>query len=173
MFLQVFGVSTVAIGVSRTRRQFGLPGLFASVLHWFQAFPRCKRGFITVSGTSQMPDFGQVAGVQVDPFPPGRSLDRRVDDLEHRTQQLREDLAEKYRELSERLERSLDALRGEQYERSRNIEETRELVKSAHTDGEDLTLMGAVWILFGVLWATAPVEILDLYMWLKGLFASP
>lgn len=162
--LQIFGLGTVAIGLSQVRRSFGRPSLVEKVVAWLRqlaaAFLPPKpitlqahiRGVATASGEAR-------AIVRAGP---GASLDRRVTILEENLNQLRDEIDA--RENKVRTELSTVKAAVEQEQRARETE-ARQLSKQMEefaVGGLHLELVGLTWLILGVLGTSIPDELAKL-----------
>ncbi len=160
MVLQCCGVATVAWGVRKTRQLFGHASLTSRARAWLGQFPTRGPRVYTATGSGGLTS----GGAAVVAF--GHVAPRADASLEDRVAAVESDM----RELSDRLFRTDHQLDTEVRERSAALAEerhARELedqrlrtrLEMSATGGLQITAMGVVWLLLGVLLGAASREI--------------
>jgi len=164
LVLQWLGIGTVALGVRRTRRQFGLPSLKTLFHNWLARFPSWPRNVVLdVQGVS----IGVSAGharlevwSNVDPSAP---LEQQVAALAKNVQRVKESLDTIRGETDTKLREHSEALRREEQARTKSDDHFRKQLEAAHTGGIYITFAGVIWLLVGVFLATVAPEIAALW----------
>ena len=158
--LQCLGMSTVAIGVIKTRRYFEFSSLGEAAREWLREFPRWRKRIVSMSGLAV--SAGAVVSARGDVW-------SRMDESDPTDKQLKalrqnvEDLRHRVSTLAKAMEKSADQVSSFMaQERTDRTEGDRALdakYERAHTDGLGLTLVGLLWLFIGVILATLAPEI--------------
>jgi len=164
MILQLMGFVTIIIGISGTRKLFGLPTFTSSLLHWLRAFP--KRHLPPVSASAVI-DLGPVtmtghATVHAR-FSEKPTLELRVQVLEQVVASLREASGHLKDQLQGVQQTAGDAVSKERLNREAEDASIRARLMLSQTGGLNLSFMGVVWLLVGVIMTSVPYEIEALF----------
>jgi len=160
LILQALGITTVGWGILKTRGFFGLPSVGQTIVRWFRSFPSIRARHIQGSGSAaQARATGSATGYVLSNAGPDPTVERRVQVLE------------------DNLRRTISRLDAHQVETDRRfasvsgeIKSSRETINQAvrdvtrrldlsQTGGLYISAIGALWILMGVILATASVEL--------------
>jgi hypothetical protein len=164
MMLQIFGLGTVAIGLSQVRRSFGRPSLVEKVVAWFRQLVAAFLPPKPITGQANAGGVVTVAGEArvVVRAGPDASLDRRVTILEENLDRLRDEIDAK--ESKVRTELSTVKAAVEQEQRARETEARRlsSQMEELAVGGLHLELIGLAWLILGVLGTSIPDELAKL-----------
>lgn len=169
--LQVFGLGTVAGGLSRIRRDFDRPSLLEKVFAWLRQLGATFRrptpialeahagGFFTVSGEARL----------IHKAGPDSSLDRRVAILEENLNRLRDELDAKDQKIRNDLSTLTGTIEEERRAREMEARRIRRRLEELAVGGLHLELVGLTWLTLGVVGASIPDEVVVLW---KTLLAA-
>lgn len=163
--LQIFGLGTVAAGLSKIRRYFCRPSLIDGVLAWLQQIRATFRRPPPVTFEAHAEGFTAVSGEAglIHKAGPGSSLDRRVTILEENLNRLHDQLSAK----EEKTRNDLSTLRGaiDDERRARETEARRisGQLEELAVGGLHLERVGLAWLILGVFGASIPDEIVALW----------
>jgi hypothetical protein len=162
--LQIFGLGTVAIGLSQVRRSFGRPSLVEKVVAWFRQLAAAFLPPKPITVQANVVGVAIVAGEArvVVRASPGDSLDRRVTILEENLDRLRDEIDAKEKKV--RTELSIVKAAVEREERARETEARRlsSQMEELAVGGLHLELVGLTWLILGVLGTSIPDELAKL-----------
>lgn len=172
--LQVFGVLSVALGIWKLRRSFGLGPVSGEILNEFRDWIlelgrriarifRC-RGDVRVALTganlqmtgslSARLNIGRGSNLSVEERL--KLLERGFDYVQELTHKLQDDLQNE-------VDSRAAAIAAERADREKHTAEVRSQVKELAVGGIQLQIVGILWLLFGVLLATWSQEIARLF----------
>jgi hypothetical protein len=161
--LQFFGLSTVAIGISKLRRDFGKPSVFESINSWFQlvisAFRKqspvtCEIGPANAIGSSNV-----LAALYTSSE---MSLEMRIEALEKALSDLREQYSKSVIDLKDNLSRVETLVHIESNNRQTGDANISKLLEGFAVGGIHLELVGLAWLLLGMFGTSIPKELADL-----------
>ena len=172
--LQVFGVLSVALGIRKLRRAFGLGPVRAEILSELRAwvaevgrriarmFGRGRDVTITANASLRMADallsargkIGRGANLSVEQRL--EFLERGFDEIQDLTYKLQDD---RQKEIDLRIA----AIAAERADREKQIAEVRSQIKELAVGGLQLQILGIVWLLFGIVLATWSREFAHLF----------
>lgn len=159
--LQLLGIATVAIGLSETRKLFGRPSLLDAGREWFKRRPKIRQDVrVPITGvmaTAEAGDFLSANGT-VHPAP-NTPLEERVQRLEGKVNELSRKASENEMALEEEKRSRATALADERYARGAGDEKVKRQLEEACVGGLYLETMGLVWLVVGVILATASVDV--------------
>ena len=159
MILQISGLLTVAIGLSKMRRYFGRPSLIDKVSGWFgrlaAAFTAPKPISLEVSVANEIDVAGEVVSA-VRALGPGASLDDRVALLEENVNQLRRELDTKVQRLRRGLATVKESIQRESAERQAAHNETTRTIEEVTVGGLHLEMVGLCWLFLGIMGTSMP-----------------
>jgi hypothetical protein len=165
MVLQLFGIGTVALGIHKTRREFGHPSIFRV---WHQRLKRfLPFGKREVTGTAHITLPGVTcnarghASVSVEP---GATIEARVQALEENLQIVHNRINQAQNEMDQEFRKCSEALKHEERARDREDQKILSKLEATATGGLHISAMGALWLFVGVIMSTIPAE---LAKWLK------
>jgi hypothetical protein len=162
MMLQIFGLSTVAIGLSQMRRLFGRPSLSARIFAWFgrlvAAFtlrkPITGEGCLVGGGSTLTGEGRVVRGVRA-----GAPLEERVSVLEDNLERLRDELDSRVQRLKQGLATVKENIDRETQERQVEDQKTARKIEEVAVGGLHLETVGLFWLILGVVGTSVPEEI--------------
>lgn len=149
--LQLFGVGTVALGVRRTRRLFGHPGIVESTCAWWGRRPRLSgRVGVLAAHVTLGQATARARGHVTRNAPPGASIEERTTALEQNVSLIHERISQTQADI-DRVEREhRERLEGEERVRAEGDAALRKLVEATETGGLDVSAVGATWLAVGV-----------------------
>jgi hypothetical protein len=162
--LQIFGLATVAIGLSKMRRLFGQPSFLDGGRAWFRqmravfARPKTVALKASVSGSSRMSaDLRVVHGIR-----PGASLEDRILALEKNLDGLRDELDANVLKLRRELDSVHETIEQESAVQRQKYDVIDRKIEEVAVGGLHLESVGLLWLVLGVLGASIPDEIAGL-----------
>lgn len=159
--LQVFGLGTVAVGLSQVRRSFGRPSLLEKIVAWFRqlatAFLLPKPITVQANAAGLAMVAGEASVVVI--AGPGASLDRRVALLEENLNRLRDEVDAKENKIRKELSTVRGAVEQEQRAREREGHQISSKMEELAVGGLHLEVIGLTWLVIGVLGTSIPDEI--------------
>ena len=160
LFLQLLGILNVVYGIERTRNFFGRPSLFRSAAAWLAEFPSLRGGTptrIEASSAGATLVSGRLsvrhrAG-------PNANLEDRVRVLESNVEGLENSRDEFQVQLDQANQRMDRELAEERQDRGLQIEALGAKLETSQTGDLGVSLVGAIWLMMGLLLSTASQEI--------------
>ena len=160
LFLQLFGIGTVAWGLRKTRRLFGYAGFFEHSVEWLKRFPKYKPRPVSCEGHLSFPPFQisgsmhgwQSSGLEIPIEKRLAAIEANLLDVNQRLVQLQQWIDHETRKITSELHEERRLRREED-------EETRRKLAISQTGGLTISAMGLVWLLGGVILSTASTEI--------------
>jgi hypothetical protein len=160
LVLQLFGLASVAKGVSDMRRQFGHPTIVARIGAFFGDWPRIPRpitgninitleGFAAASSTAS-------ATLSTSTY---QTPDARLLALEQRVNEMVAQAANDNAEIRSQIRKHVEQLDVETARRSEGDARLHQQLEVSATGGLDLSLYGVVWLFFGIIFSTISPEI--------------
>jgi len=164
LVLELLGLSTVAWGLEKTRRDFGRPSFFANARIWWTERPRLYTRIASLAGHAS---FGalRASGTADASFAAAadRTHEERIAALESSVQQMQRRLEETRTELINAVSAEREALAIERGVREKGDLEINRALEAAETGGLHVSMMGVVWLAVGLTLSTIPNEILCLW----------
>lgn len=164
LLLQIGGLATVAWGIHKVRTQFGEDPFLELVAKWWE-----RRHARVVSGAAVLEAGSAMMAAT------GQAVRLAPTTLEQRVAYLEQDLAELTKrvdmvasDLRKEEQASKAAIAAESRERKKETGELNNQMKLFATGGIYVSMMGLVWLLFGITLATIPQEILAGAEWVVG-----
>ena len=168
-FLQVFGLATVARGLSKVRRLFGQPSLPAEIGEWFRrlgkAFGRPRHITIQASA-AEIKVVVSDADLTVTAAP-NATLERWVAVLEGNVDRLRADLKTKAQSLSQDIAEVRESIRKEMGDRRAVDDQTAHTIQEHAIGDLHLQEIGVVWLVLGAIATSIPGELACWIPWLR------
>ena len=162
-WLQVLGVSMVAIGLKQTRDLFDVPSVKEQALNWLKRFPKVFarreiiKGTISIEGApGKMKAYGTVEPK------PDASIEERLNALEEKYKQLNQKLIAARNEIEVEAQRLDENLEEERRTRDEADAAIREQLESFSVGGLHLESVGLIWLLVGITLGTLSGEVVDL-----------
>ena len=164
LWLQLFGIGTVAWGIRKTHRLFGHPSFWdqvrQSVHQWLHDRPKYRQdtvieldsGSVAVSGVGLRPFVWSSAGPEATP-------EQRLDALEENLERVRDDPARFQENTFDEFKKRDDALKQEQRTRSIADQELKELLTATEMGGLNLSAIGVILLFLGVIRSTISAEL--------------
>lgn len=158
MLFQLLGVLTVLLGTEETRKLFGLPSLTFMLRQWLRRFPRFKPRYVASVTSANLGQSTRGRGHTVAPIDPDATLEQRVELLERNTLHLKNMIFDVQRELEQAVQTISNSV---EEERSARVTENQKILlklETTETGGLHISAIGAIWILFGVVFSSVPKE---------------
>ena len=160
LFLQLLGLSTVLSGISQTRKLFNLPSLLTVAVRWLMSFPKFRLERRVARMIGQAGEFDLAARMKArHQAGPDASLEDRVRVLEANLQLLDQQSDNLQHQLDEANRQANSALAAESQSRERALDNLREKLTLTETGGLDVSLMGLIWLMVGLVITTASIEL--------------
>lgn len=167
--LQFLGLTTVAIGLSETRRLFGRPSLPHKILFFFRqvasGFATPKPMTLQVHDLTCTPTIENVQLVRA--ASPEDSLEERVSILEENLNRLREELTVKKQEFQQGIQTVKVQIEREAQERRTENQQVTQKIEEVAVGGLHLETVGLLWLVLGVIATSIPGEIANIYLSLR------
>jgi hypothetical protein len=166
LLLQLVGISTVVYGIDQTRRLFGHPSLVNAGMAWLSSFPRLhpppRVAVLDIdTGTIRLTGSGVALRHRA---APGATLETRVHVLESNIDSLERRLEATEGHLGEAAKTAAEGLLEEGQVRQGQVDAIREKLEATETGGLAISLMGLIWLVVGLILATASQELARLVM---------
>jgi len=164
-FLQVFGLGTVAFGLSQVRRSFGRPSLLSKALEWFRQIQAAFKPPKHVTVEAKAAGLSIAAGrprvfVTAGPTTP---LDERVALLEQNLRRLQDEFDAHEERITKELRTVNEALTREHQARETEARRISTQLENFAVGGLHLEFIGVFWLVLGVLGTSIPTEIAALF----------
>jgi hypothetical protein len=164
MLLQLAGLAVVAFGLHKTRRAFKLPTVSEWTRQWWKDRPRWTIPPATLEAHSALHGRsathvdlrGQAASL-------GAGFEERIKILEGRADMLEEWVGQERDARKAEARERLRAMDTERSERAGADAELKRLMSEAVASGIRLEMLGVVWLVVGVILASAPCEVAGLF----------
>jgi hypothetical protein len=157
--LQLLGLITTALGIRKTRMDFGHPGIFTNIANWLaRGLTRNRSVSIgSLHANVGLGDIGMAVGSTA--APPGSSIEERVAQLERWIPLLEKRATEidqrAMQEKNERIERD----NAERAAREAADAQIANRLENTATGGLRLTTIGLVWLIVGTVLAGFSIEL--------------
>lgn len=169
-WLQLFGLGTVALGLSQVRSSFGRPSVLQRGAAWIKSF---AAAFLTPPPTTVQ---AQAAGSSfvvgrarsiLKPVP-GATLEQRIQALESGLDRLREETDTTESELRTQIQTLKRLLSEEGRARQTEAKSIAAKLEELAVGGLYLEIVGVTWLALGVIGTSIPEEV----AWFVGLFSK-
>jgi hypothetical protein len=158
LLLQLIGVVTVWLDLTRTARKFGKGGFVRHTLSWLKAY--LHLGVAVEAGVGETAIIGDRARAKVRrPIQANAPLPDRVTTVETVIAQIDDDLDAAYREIDERASDLGAKIEAEGEQRGRAISEVTKSLEDAVAGNLATLAFGVVWLAAGIVIATLAPEI--------------
>jgi hypothetical protein len=171
LIFELLGILTVAWGLSDKRRLFKRPSIFAHFQSWLSRRPRLgvKPQPISLSGTATISLSVSGKLTVWRSTPPGSAAEDRLDALEANLETLRTRQAEITKSLDEEIRNRTEAVNAERQSRESTMGDVRTQVETFAAGSLEIERAGLLWLILGVILATASTEIAGVLTSMKGL----
>jgi hypothetical protein len=160
LVLQLLGVVIVVVGIDKTWKSFGKPGIVKLFFEWWSRRPGWRRGIAITPGTVNSSfRLGKPRAHSWMPIDPSATIDDQVSALTKNVEGLNERLLRCEDEVEAQFEKVSDALRQEQQVRAAREDALQTRLEATQTGGLHISLMGAIWVFFGSILSTLAPEI--------------
>lgn len=158
--LQLLGLIAAAIGIRDTRRLFDKPSFFGLLRKWGRDFPRHHTRELSARAETSVSISATADGIGWRGV--GPTLESRLDAIEENLQTLRDRFDKESRSLRKKIESLRREIASEKSSRKEVDQKIHLQVEAASADGLHLAAIGVVWLAFGIVLTTVPMEILNL-----------
>jgi len=163
--LQILGIGTVAWGIAETRALYGHKPIHIVFAEWALRFPMLRRSAHTSAalvGVSATFSGGSAVGTVG--FAAGATLEQRIEALEKNIPLIHGRITAVEVDTRAKVQKVVDKLSEETRGRKAEDEILAAKLESTATGGVHISAIGAVWLLVGVTFSTAGIEI---QQWLR------
>jgi hypothetical protein len=162
LVLQILGIATVIWGISETRALFGHPSLVSKVKSWLGRFPLLRKR-VSIGAVTAHIAVGGTGRAHVTNSPGlNATIESRLESLEKNVVLIHERISNTEREMDGQFRKMLGSIKGEEQSRQSADNAIRETLEATATGGVHISAIGAAWVLVGVVFSTAAVEIAQL-----------
>lgn len=163
LIVQLCGVGTVAKGLSDTRKLFGRPSAFQSAWQWFRRFPpfSLKPINIYMQGIVSAETVGRPT-VWIN-IAPATSVEQRLSALESNLIAVNQKTIELQNQMNGAVGNTEKALAEERNSREQTDQQIQRKLELTETGGLHLSIVGIIWLCCGLVLATMPNEIVQLF----------
>ena len=172
--LQIFGIFSVALGIRKLRRSFGLRPVSVEILSEFWAWTvqfgrRIARMFgrgrdVTVTASANLRTAGALSTARAKiGRGPNLSVEQRLEFLERSFDNMQDFTYKLQDDVQNEIDLRKAAIAAERADREKHIAEVRSQVNELAVGGIQLQIVGILWLLFGVALATWSQEIAPLF----------
>ena len=160
MFLQLFGVATVALGLRETRKLFGYPHFFQLTLTWAKRFPKYHLKPITAEANLTLPAIEMsMSGYTWRTSDPNAPIEKRLEAIEANLSDLNARFNQAQQRQDHEILKTRSQLDEERDFREKEDNETRKKLEAAQTGGLRISAVGLVWLSLGIIMSSTSVEI--------------
>jgi len=162
--LQLLGMVFAIRGILYIRAHFGHATLKILSIAWLQRFPKWKKHTVISVGTGRMGIMGLDARIEIwTPDNPKASLEKRLEGVLRNLDNLRETQRTHADQIG-KLEKNHESLKKNQEKELAKIEEqVNSELETLHTNDILISLIGLVWLTFGITMSTLSNEIFNLF----------
>jgi hypothetical protein len=163
--LEMLGVFTVVHGLRAKGRLFNKPSIRALLARALKTFPKWPGRQATIHGSAGIALGGmKVAGGSMSVWhgAADQSLERRVEALEKNLESLRQDHRDAVKDLREADDQLRRNFKSESADRRTSDQELRRKIEGIGAESLHIEVMGVLWIVVGVVLATASAELATL-----------
>lgn len=162
LLLQLIGVVTVWLDLTRAARQFGKDGFARHTLVWLKRGLLGQRVVIGAIGSAMGSAVGRARGRVRQTIQPTAPLPDRVATLEAYVGQIDQEFDGAYKEIDQRADDLDSKIKAENEERGAAIGEIKKSVEEAATGNLATLAFGVVWLACGILLSTLAPEIVKI-----------
>ncbi len=160
MFLQLFGIGTVAWDINKTRKEFGRPGVLKIWCQRLRHFPLFgKQIEATTLRATLPPMIGNWHAHQSVNADPEATAGERIQALEENLQIVHNRISQMQNEVDHKFRKYFEKLTQEKQVRDREIKKTRAKIETTETGGLPVLGMGVLLLFQGVIMSTVPAEL--------------
>lgn len=164
LVLQVFGIGTVAWGISDTRALFGHPSFVSKAMDWLSRFPlRRSASIVGLAGLSCGTVICSARGFASYNAGENPTIESRIDALEKNVDAINNRISETQNQIDQEVSKMTVALKQEELSRKEEYLSIREKLEATGTGGVHISAIGALWLFVGVILSTASPEIATLF----------
>jgi hypothetical protein len=160
LFLQLIGIYSVFWGIRKTRAFFQTPSSLMTFRNWARRFPLRRRDAIVgVLGITLDAAVGSARGHSRHVAGLNASESARIEALEKNLDLIDQRISNLHTKVEKSDGAIKSELRDEKIERESEINTLKTMIEDLSTGGLDISAMGAVFLLVGVILSTAAIEL--------------
>jgi hypothetical protein len=164
LFLQLLGICTVIWGISETRKLFGHPPFASKAKDWLHRFPLLRRDVVIgASCASLSASFLKARAFGTHGPGENPTTEARLAALEKNINALHDRITATQKEMDQEFTKAADALKHEEQIRQEADAAIAGRLEATGTGGVHISLIGASWLVVGVILSTAAPEIAALF----------
>lgn len=160
LFLQILGIGTVIRGFNQTRKQFNHKPYKELFANWLERFPiKSNPTFIE---TEEIKTSATILSVTLTNFfnlDPDSPVEEQLTKIEAQIRLLENRLDINKSKNIDEIKSLKSNLTDERNERIKSINESFKIIESTSTGGIHISLIGTIWLLIGVIFSTASLEL--------------
>jgi hypothetical protein len=162
--LQFLGMLFAIRGILKIRAYFGHPTLKILLIAWIQRFPKWKRDIIISAGDVKIGTIGLDARIEIwAPDIPNDVLEKRLEAVLLNLNSLREMQSTLAGQIK-KIEKNHKSLKESQKQELEKIEKrVNSEIETLHTKDILISLIGLVWLTFGITMSTLSIEISSIF----------
>lgn len=158
--LQALGIVTVVWGIHQTRKLFGRPKLVTVLRQWLERRPVYGGRIVSASVKITVGPATLLArGYGTEVVRSDAAIEERVEVLEKNLKRVNERIDHVYSEMDDKFKSHAERLEREEQSRSTEDKILHSKIEVAETGGVHISLIGALWLLVGVMLSTMAPEI--------------
>ena len=165
----MFGIGSIAWGISVTRKLFGYPSLAATFTGWLQRLPLRRRQIVLAASAGTFAAATcKARGSGIHSACPNPTLEARVAAAEKTIVSLQNEITEVEKELNGESTKLRNEIRNEGQTREADDKKLAERIEANAIGGIHISALGASWLFVGVALSTASQELANLVnSWLR------
>lgn len=158
--LQILGITTVIHGLNQTRNQFNHKSYKGLLSDWLKRCPiKDKPAFIAAESIGASFSMGDVILTTVFKLDPNSPIEEQLAKIEKEVLGLQKQIDNSSSKNREELNKLKGDINTEKNERNQAINRTLNIIESTSTGGIHISLIGTLWLLFGVILSSLPPEL--------------
>jgi hypothetical protein len=160
LLLQICGIATVIIGFHQTRKQFNHKSYDQLFCNWLKRFPiKPRPTFIEPEGIQTGISIGNVTLHTVFKLNPDTPLEQQLIKIEKEILFIQNQIDNQTNKNIDELSKLNNKLAVEKNERVQSINQTFKIIEATSTGGIHISFIGTIWLLLGVVFSTASLEL--------------
>jgi hypothetical protein len=160
MIYQILGVRYIIHGFSESRRMFERPGILRSMLTWFSELRYIVINRPPIYATANIVETGDTFfGVGVVQTNLQGTVEEQLNQIKQQLNQVQQGVAQAHAAIQKSEHEQRAALKTEREERIRGDQVDSELVELAKIGGTKVEVVGVLFLLFGIVFASIPNEV--------------
>lgn len=164
LFLQICGMATVIFGITQTRKQFSHKAYSKLFSNWLKRCPvKSTPTFIEPEGIQTGFSVGNATLHTVFKLNPNIGVQDQLIAIEKEISSLQKQIDNQADKNTNELNNFSNKLATEKNERTQSINQTLKIIESTSTGGIHISFIGTIWLLFGVVFGTASIELSKIF----------